>query len=104
MRLTEKYLITIPGRLLEVKGKKYDKDYAVTYNHKMKKYNITHIQSGTCLVKSGFHKLKDCLENIDSYIIEANSYMVNNPKIIQKFIRRYNQYIKENLVEKLERI
>ena len=102
MRLTEKYYMATPCGLVEVKGKEYKDEFAITYNHIKKIYNITHIKSGTALVKEGFKKLNDCLANADEWIEKGKSYMVANPKYLKKIIKSYNQYIKKGLIKKLE--
>lgn len=76
MRLTEKYYMATPCGLVEVKGKEYRDGFAITYNHIKKIYNITHIESGTSLVKEGFKKLQDCLESADKWIEKGNVFCI----------------------------
>ena len=101
MRLTERYYMMTPCGLVEVKGKKYNDDYAITYNHHRKVYNITHIKSGLCL-SQGFPKLKDCLLVADVYIAKGNSFLEENPKHLKRIIKAFDNCVKQGLIEKIE--
>ena len=68
MRLTEQYYMLTKCGLTPVRGKKYTEDYAITYNHEKKLYNVTHIKSGTCISKDGFRRMKDCISEADNLI------------------------------------
>ena len=101
MRLTEKYYMATPCGLVEVKGKEYRDGFAITYNHIKKIYNITHIESGTALVKEGFKKLKDCLASADEWIEKGKLYLEHNPKHLERIIKSYKYCMKNGLIEKL---
>lgn len=102
MRLTEKYYIAVPCGLVEVKGKEYKDGFAITYNHIKKVYNITHITSGMGLVKDGFKRLKDCMENADEWIEKGKSFLKQNPEQEKRIIKSYENCIKYGLIETLE--
>ena len=68
MRLTEQYYMLTKCGLTPVRGKKYTEDYAITYNHEKKLYNVTHIKSGTCISKDGFRRMKDCISEADTLV------------------------------------
>ena len=72
MRLTEQYYMLTSCGLTPVRGKKYTEEYAVTYNHEKKSYNLTHIKSGTCISKDGFKRMKDCISAEEEIACIAN--------------------------------
>lgn len=100
MQLNEKYKILKTYGLIEVKGKQYKDGFAITYDYEMSTFNITHIDSGTCLLSSGYKKLSDCLENADELIEKAKTFIKNNPKRIDAHVKCYKECIKNNLIEK----
>lgn len=95
MKLTDQYYMLTKCGLVPVRGKKYTENYAITYNHEKKLYNVTHIKSGTCISKEGFKKLKDCIFAADDLIENAENFIEKNADRVQQHIDTYN-YCKEH--------
>lgn len=98
MKLTDQYYMLTKCGLTPVRGKKYTEDYAITYNHEKKMYNVTHIKSGTCISKKGFKKLKDCIFAADYLIENAENFIANNLDRVQQHIDIYNYCKEHNLI------
>lgn len=98
MKLTEQYYMLTKCGLTPVRGKKYTEDYAITYNHEKKSYNLTHIKSGTCISKDGFKRMKDCISAADDLIEIAEKFIAENPEHIQQHIDTFNYCMERNLM------
>lgn len=98
MRLTEQYYMLTKCGLTPVRGKKYTEDYAITYNHEKKIYNVTHIKSGTCISVEGFKKLKDCISAAGGLIENVEKFITTNQDRVQKHIDTFNYCKEHNLI------